>query len=138
MSRYHFWNFYICKHSYMWLSLWCTHPHIHGLDCVSRSVTKVLRDVIFMLYSTTCQATHGTLSSFGLPISRGIIKLEGIQQGITKMIRGFQNLKNEEKLKEICLLDLEKSMLREGNLITVLQYWRIFIDMTEVLLSLFP
>lgn len=43
----------------------------------------------------------------------------------------------KEKLKEICLLNLKKRMLRGGNLITVLQYWRIFIDKTEVLLLLF-
>lgn len=46
-------------------------------------------------------------------------------------------MRNEEKLKEIDLLNLKKRMLRGGNLITVLQYWRVFIDTMEVLLSLF-
>lgn len=50
------------------------------------------------------------------------------------MVTRTENLKCEERLKVFSLFNLEKRMLR-GNVITVLQYWNVFIDKTEVLFS---
>lgn len=50
------------------------------------------------------------------------------------MVTRTENLKCEERLKVFSLFNLEKRMLR-GNVITVWQYWNVFIDKTEVLFS---
>lgn len=130
MSRYHFWNFYICKHSYTQLSLCSTHPR-PGL-CQQKCNQGIKGCDYYALLNHLLGHTQNNVQ-FWSPI----IKLERIQQGITRMIREFQNLKNEEKQKEIGLLNLKKRLLRGENLITVLQYWRIFMDKMEILLSLF-
>lgn len=50
------------------------------------------------------------------------------------MVTRTENLKCEERLDIFILFNLEKRMLR-GNVITVLQYWNVFTDKTEVLFS---
>ena len=60
------------------------------------------------------------MSSSGAPNKKDMELLEQVQRKDTEMIRGLENLSNEERLRELVLFSLKKRRLQE-ELITAFQ-----------------
>lgn len=67
-----------------------------------KSLASWLREVTLPLYSVLVRAHRGVLAP------QYMKDMEGVQQNVTKINKGLDNLSCEERLRELGLLDLEK------------------------------
>ncbi|XP_074677350.1 uncharacterized protein LOC141922118 isoform X2 [Strix aluco] len=86
------------------------------LGCICRSITPGMQDVIIPLYSVLVRPHLQYCVQFWSPeFKKDMNRLKRVQRTAMKMIKGLENLLDEERLKE------KRKRLR-GDLITVFQY----------------
>jgi len=82
------------------------------LDCIGQSIPSRLREVVLLLCSALTRTHLECCIQFWASLyNRDMDRLETVQRGTTKMMKGLEHLSCEEMLRELGLFSLEKRRL---------------------------
>ena len=79
------------------------------LDCIKKGVASRKREMMVPPLFGSCEAPSGVLC---LQYRKDVELSEQVQSRATKMIRGLEHLSYEERLRELGLFGLQKSLRR--------------------------